>query len=141
MGLKYGCLVEDVVTGLSIECKGWKSVYFNPEKKAFLGVAPITLAQALVQDKRWSEGNLQILLSKHSLERFVQAKISLGLQLGYFCYNLWSVNCLATLYYSIVPSLCLLKGISLYPQVHLLAPLLFFLVSLKGFTSYYYAVF
>uniref|UniRef100_A0A2C9VFY1 Cellulose synthase-like protein E1 n=1 Tax=Manihot esculenta TaxID=3983 RepID=A0A2C9VFY1_MANES len=140
MGLKYGCLVEDVVTGLSIQCKGWKSVYFNPEKKAFLGVAPITLAQALVQDKRWSEGNLQILLSKHSLERFVQAKISLGLQLGYFCYNLWSVNCLATLYYSIVPSLCLLKGISLYPQIHLLAPLLFFLVSDPWFTSFAYVI-
>ncbi|KAG8657788.1 hypothetical protein MANES_03G090316v8 [Manihot esculenta] len=117
MGLKYGCAVEDVVTGLSIQCKGWKSVYFNPEKKAFLGVAPTTLAQALVQHKRWSEGHLQILLSKHSLERFVQAKISLGLQLGYICYNSWSVNCLATLYYSIIPSLCLLKGISLYPQV------------------------
>ncbi|KAF2286224.1 hypothetical protein GH714_011894 [Hevea brasiliensis] len=97
--------------------KRWKSVYLNPERKAFLGVAPITLSQTLVQQKRWSEGHLQILLSKYSPAWYAHAKISLGLQLGYICYNIWSVNCLATLYYSIIPSLYLLKGISLYPQV------------------------
>ncbi|KAK2639637.1 hypothetical protein Ddye_027432 [Dipteronia dyeriana] len=64
-GLKYGCPVEDVITGLSIQCKGWRSVYFNPERKAFVGVAPITLPQTLVQHKRWSEGNFLILLSKY----------------------------------------------------------------------------
>ncbi|KAJ9183063.1 hypothetical protein P3X46_006977 [Hevea brasiliensis] len=117
IGLKYGCLVEDVITGLLTQCKGWKSVYLNPERKAFLGVAPITLSQTLVQQKRWSEGHLQILLSKYSPAWYAHAKISLGLQLGYICYNIWSVNCLATLYYSIIPSLYLLKGISLYPQV------------------------
>ncbi|KAA3467354.1 Cellulose synthase-like protein E1 [Gossypium australe] len=57
MGLKYGCPVEDVITGLSIQCRGWKSMYYNPEKTAFLGVEPTTLAQILVQHKRWSEGD------------------------------------------------------------------------------------
>ncbi|XP_002522779.2 cellulose synthase-like protein E1 [Ricinus communis] len=117
MGLKYGCPVEDVITGLSIQCKGWKSVYFSPERKAFLGVAPTTLSQTLVQHKRWSEGDLQILLSKYSPAWYANGKISLGLQLGYCCYCLWAPNSLATLYYTIFPSLCLLKGISLFPQV------------------------
>ncbi|CAL5410300.1 unnamed protein product [Camellia sinensis] len=40
MGLKYGCPVEDVITGLAIQCRGWRSVYFNPERKGFLGVGP-----------------------------------------------------------------------------------------------------
>nr|APR63590.1 cellulose synthase-like protein E1 [Populus tomentosa] len=117
MGLKYGCPVEDVITGLSIQCKGWKSAYFNPERKAFLGLAPTTLPQVLVQHKRWSEGDFQILLSKYSPAWFAHGRISLGLQLGYCCYCFWAPNCLATLYYSIVPSLFLLKGISLFPQV------------------------
>ncbi|KAF9666547.1 hypothetical protein SADUNF_Sadunf16G0240300 [Salix dunnii] len=117
MGLKYGCPVEDVITGLSIQCKGWKSVYLNPERKAFLGLAPSTLPQVLVQHKRWSEGDFQILLSKYSPAWYAHGRISLGLQLGYCCYCLWAPNCLATLYYSIIPSLCLLKGISLFPQV------------------------
>ncbi|CBI37584.3 unnamed protein product, partial [Vitis vinifera] len=29
MGLKYGCPVEDTLTGLSIQCRGWKSIYFT----------------------------------------------------------------------------------------------------------------
>jgi cellulose synthase/poly-beta-1,6-N-acetylglucosamine synthase-like glycosyltransferase len=121
MGLLYGCPVEDVITGLSIQCRGWKSVYFNPSRKAFLGVVPVTLPEVLVQHKRWSEGDLQILLSKYSPAWFAHGKISLGLRLGYCVYCLWAPNSLAVLYYSVIPSLYLLKGISLFPQVRFLA--------------------
>ncbi|KAK7387180.1 hypothetical protein VNO78_27753 [Psophocarpus tetragonolobus] len=117
IGLKYGCPVEDVITGLSIQCKGWKSVYYNPSRKAFLGLAPTTLPQTLVQHKRWSEGDLQILLSKYSPAWYGFGKISLGLQMGYCVYCLWAPNCLATLYYSIIPSLYLRKGIPLFPKM------------------------
>ncbi|CAN0875129.1 Cellulose synthase-like protein E1 [Linum grandiflorum] len=37
--------------------------------------------------------------------------------MAYLCYCLWAPNCLAVLYYSIFPSLCLLKGIPLVPAV------------------------
>ncbi|XP_017979632.1 PREDICTED: cellulose synthase-like protein E1 [Theobroma cacao] len=117
MGLKYGCPVEDVITGLSIQSRGWKSVYYNPARKAFLGVATTTLGQTLVQHKRWSEGDFQILLSKYSPAWYAKGKISLGLQLGYCCYCFWASNSLPVLYYSIVPSLSLLRGISLFPQL------------------------
>ena len=117
MGLKYGCPVEDVITGLSIQCQGWKSVFFNPSRPAFLGLAPATLALTLVQHKRWSEGFLQILLSKYSPAWYANKKISLGLQLGYCCCCLWAPNCFATLYYSFIPSLYLLRGIPLFPKV------------------------
>ncbi|KAJ4829063.1 hypothetical protein Tsubulata_004399 [Turnera subulata] len=117
MGLKYGCPVEDVITGLSIQCNGWKSAYYNPERKAFLGAAATSLPEVLVQHKRWSEGDLQIFLSKYSPAWFAHGKISLGLQLGYACYCLWAPNCFAILYYSIIPSLHLLKGHSLFPQI------------------------
>ncbi|XP_027170369.1 cellulose synthase-like protein E1 isoform X2 [Coffea eugenioides] len=117
MGLKYGCPVEDVITGLSIQCQGWKSVYPNPERPAFLGVAGTTLDQILVQQKRWSEGDLQILLSKYSPAWYGLGRIHIGLTMGYLIYCLWSPNCVAVLYYSIIPSLHLLKGIPLFPQV------------------------
>ncbi|KAG7963201.1 hypothetical protein I3843_09G107000 [Carya illinoinensis] len=71
VGLKYGCPVEDVLSGLAIHCRGWRSIYFNPERKGFLGLPPTTLLQSLVQHQRWSE----------------------------------------------VPSLCLLRGISLFPKI------------------------
>ncbi|KAJ7960951.1 Cellulose synthase, partial [Quillaja saponaria] len=117
MGLRYGCPVEDVITGLSIQSQGWKSVYLNPTREAFLGVAPTTLLQTLVQQKRWSEGDFQILFSRYSPAWFAYGRIGLGLQLCYCCYCFWAPNCLATLYYSIIPSLYLLKGISLFPQI------------------------
>ncbi|KAM3009733.1 hypothetical protein FF2_028635 [Malus domestica] len=71
----------------------------------------------LVQYKRWSEGNLQILHSKYSPAWYAYGKISLGHQLGYLRYSFWAANCWATLVYSILPSLYLLRGTSLFPQV------------------------
>ncbi|KAL5699973.1 hypothetical protein ACHQM5_025482 [Ranunculus cassubicifolius] len=117
MGLKYGCPVEDVITGLSIHCRGWKSVYFNPKREGFLGIAPNTLGQTLVQHKRWSEGNLQILLSKYGPLSCGIGRMNLGHQMAYCIYGLWAPNCLATLCYSIVPPLYLLKGIPLFPSI------------------------
>ncbi|KAI9115532.1 hypothetical protein K1719_013201 [Acacia pycnantha] len=117
MGLLYGCAVEDVITGLSIQYKGWKSVYYNPERKAFLGAPLMTLGQALVQQKRWAEGEFQILVSKYSPPWHAYGKLSVGLQLVYCYYCFWAPKSLPTLYYCIVPSLCLLKGIPLFPKI------------------------
>ncbi|KAL2483905.1 Cellulose synthase-like protein E1 [Forsythia ovata] len=120
MGLKYGCPVEDILTGLSVQCRGWISVGFNPERRGFLGVAPTSLLQTLVQHTRWSEGHIQIFLSKYCPLLYGHGKIPLQLQISYCCYNLWAANCLATLFYVIVPPLCLLKDITLFPQVGVL---------------------
>ena len=113
----YGCPLEDVISGLAIQCRGWRSIYFNPERKGFLGVAPTTLLQSLVQHKRWSEGDFHIFASRHCPFVLGYKKIPLKLQLTYCMNLLWAANCLATLYYVIVPSLCLLRGISLFPEV------------------------
>ncbi|XP_075664556.1 cellulose synthase-like protein E6 isoform X2 [Castanea sativa] len=117
IGLKYGCPVEDIITGLAIQCRGWRSIYFNPKRKGFLGVAPTTLLQSLVQHKRWSEGDFQIFASRYSPFVMGYKKIPLKLQFSYCYFLLWAANCLATLYYVVVPSLCLLRGISLFPEI------------------------
>uniref|UniRef100_A0A7N2LR59 Cellulose synthase-like protein E6 n=3 Tax=fabids TaxID=91835 RepID=A0A7N2LR59_QUELO len=117
MGLKYDCTVEDVLTGIVMQCRGWRSIYFNPERKGFLGVAPTTLLQSLVQHKRWSEGDFHIFASRHCPFVLGYKRIPLKLQLTYCMNLLWAANCLATLYYVIVPSLCLFRGISLFPEI------------------------
>ncbi|XVF30802.1 hypothetical protein REPUB_Repub16aG0089600 [Reevesia pubescens] len=116
MGLKYGCPVEDIITGLSIQCRGWKSIYLNSERESFLGVAPTSLLPMLVQHKRWAEGHFQIFLSRYCSLLYGHRRIPLKLQLAYCSGNLWAANCLATLFYVTVPCLCLLKGISLFPK-------------------------
>ncbi|CAK7323342.1 unnamed protein product [Dovyalis caffra] len=117
MGLKYGCPVEDVITGLSIQCRGWRSVYFIPEREGFLGLAPTTLLQTLIQHKRWSEGDFQILLSRHSPFLLGHKRIPLRLQLSYCNYLLWATSWFGVLPYLVVPPFCLLRGISLFPKV------------------------
>ncbi|CAA7015426.1 unnamed protein product [Microthlaspi erraticum] len=117
MGLKYGCAVEDVITGLAIQCRGWKSAYLNPKSKAFVGVAPTNLHQMLVQWRRWSEGEFQILLSEYSPVWYGQGKIRLGLILGYCCFLFWAPSSVPVLVYSVLASLCLFKGIPLFPKV------------------------
>lgn len=117
MGLVYGYAVEDVVTGLTIQCRGWKSMHYNPERPAFLGLAPVTLDISLVQMRRWSEGLFQIFFSKYCPFIYGYGKIKLGAQLGYCNYLLWAPLSLPTLFYLMVPPLCLLHGISLFPKV------------------------
>lgn len=117
MGLKYGCLVEDVITGLSIQCRGWRSAYFNPERKGFVGVAPTTLLQTLIQHKRWAEGDFQIFLSKHCPFLLGRGMIPLKLQISYCNYLLWPPCSLATLFYIAMGPFCLIRGISIFPQL------------------------
>ncbi|KAH9804268.1 cellulose synthase-like protein E1 [Citrus sinensis] len=117
MGLVYGYAVEDVVTGLTIQCRGWKSMHYNPERPAFLGLAPVTLDNSLVQIKRWSEGLFQIFFSKYCPFIYGYGKIKLGARMGYCNYLLWAPLSLPTLFYVIVPPVCLLHGISLFPKV------------------------
>ncbi|XP_021740736.1 cellulose synthase-like protein E6 isoform X2 [Chenopodium quinoa] len=116
MGLRYGCAVEDILTGLSIHSRGWKSVFLNPKRKAFIGMAPTTLIDTLVQHNRWSEGWLQIMLYNCPLI-YGHPRMNLGHRLGYCHFCLWACNCWSTLYYCVIPSLYMLKEISLFPKI------------------------
>ncbi|KAL0301057.1 UNVERIFIED_CONTAM: Cellulose synthase-like protein E1 [Sesamum radiatum] len=117
MGLVYGYPVEDIVTGLTIQCRGWNPVYYNPSKNAFLGVAPTTLDIALIQFKRWSEGMFQIFFSKYCPFIYGHSKIKMGAQMGYCIYLLWALVSLPTLCYSVVLALCLVQNVPLFPKV------------------------
>uniref|UniRef100_A0A0D9VKG1 Glycosyltransferase 2-like domain-containing protein n=1 Tax=Leersia perrieri TaxID=77586 RepID=A0A0D9VKG1_9ORYZ len=93
-----------------------RSVYYNPERKGFLGMASTSLGQILVQHKRWTEGFLQISLSRYSPFLLGCGKIKLGLQMGYSVCGFWALNSFPTLYYVTIPSLCFINGISLFPE-------------------------
>ncbi|KAJ4835006.1 hypothetical protein Tsubulata_013260, partial [Turnera subulata] len=66
IGYKYGSLVEDYFTGYCLQIEGWRSIYCNPDRAAFLGDAPISLIDILNQLKRWAVGVLQVGFSKYS---------------------------------------------------------------------------
>ncbi|KAK1424136.1 hypothetical protein QVD17_19453 [Tagetes erecta] len=131
IGLMYGFPTEDIVTGLAIQSRGWKSAYLNPKNKGFIGIAPTTLLDVLVQHKRWSEGHLSILISKCCPFLYGYKTIPFTLQMSYTLYLLWAPNCLPTLAYVIIPQLCLLKDIPLFPRVSSIwiVPFLYVIIS------------
>ncbi|CAL2263264.1 unnamed protein product [Prunus armeniaca] len=77
IGLKYGCPVEDVITGLSIQCRRWRSVYCNPTRQVFLGIAPTALSQTLVQvSSPWLIPFAYVIFAKYTWSCVELAKVS-----------------------------------------------------------------
>ncbi|KAL6313226.1 hypothetical protein AAG906_018692 [Vitis piasezkii] len=79
MGFRYGSLVEDLYTSCLMQCEGWKSIYCNPKRPAFLGESPINLHDFLNQTMRWSVGLLEVAFSRYS-------PITFEYQILGFCY-------------------------------------------------------
>ncbi|KAG9152768.1 hypothetical protein Leryth_023564 [Lithospermum erythrorhizon] len=104
-------------TGFILHCRGWKSVFCNPSRPAFLGSAPTNLSVTLIQGTRWSSGLLEV-----SLSRF--CPIIYGIKflplLDCMCYSYLSCHplyCIPVWCFATVPQLCLLRGIPMYPKV------------------------
>lgn len=113
----YQSVLEDYLTAFAMHCRGWTSVYCNPSKPQFLGSGVTNMNDMLVQGTRWSSGLFDVAISKFSpliygplrmsiLESFCYA------YLAYFPLYFISVWC-----FGIIPQLCLLNGIPLYPKV------------------------
>ncbi|KAL5231152.1 hypothetical protein ABZP36_029928 [Zizania latifolia] len=66
IGWIYGTVTEDVVTGLCMHRRGWRSAYFAAAPDAFRGTAPINLTERLHQVLRWAAGSLEIFFSRNN---------------------------------------------------------------------------
>lgn len=49
VGWIYGSVIEDIVTGFKMHCRGWRSIYCIPARPAFKGSGPINLSDRLHQ--------------------------------------------------------------------------------------------
>lgn len=137
-GMIYGCAVEDILSGFVIQCKGWRSIYCNPRRSAFLGCAPNNLIDTLTQHKRWAVGHLQLFVSKFCPYIYGIHRIQIAQRMCYSCYPLWSLSSMHKLCYGLIPGLCMLRGISLFPK---LSSSCFFLFALLAISAYGYSLF
>ena len=62
--------LKTIFTGLRLHSEGWRSTFCNPDRPAFLGDAPVSLIDLLVQQKRWTVGVLEVVFLKCSLLTF-----------------------------------------------------------------------
>ncbi|PKU74131.1 cellulose synthase-like protein G3 [Dendrobium catenatum] len=116
IGFRYGSLVEDYYTGYMLHCQGWRSVFCNPDRPAFLGEAPNSLLEAVSQSKRWFVGLYQVCFSRYCPLFYGSRKISLMAGFCYMYYALWGCWCIPLTIYGLLPQLALFYGKSLFPK-------------------------
>ncbi|XP_031500597.1 cellulose synthase-like protein H1 isoform X3 [Nymphaea colorata] len=118
VGWDYGSTVEDVMTGCRIHSSGWNSVLCFPDPPAFLGAAPSTGPDSLVQQKRWATGLLEILISRRNpLRATVREKLQLRQCMVYLSVLLWAARSVPELCYAILPALCIFTNTSIFPKI------------------------
>ncbi|XP_019259227.1 PREDICTED: probable cellulose synthase A catalytic subunit 6 [UDP-forming] isoform X2 [Nicotiana attenuata] len=118
IGFLYHSVTEDYFTSFILHCKGWRSVFYNPTRPAFLGSATTNLNDTLVQGTRWSSGLTEVLFSRFC--PLIYGLISRMPLLECMCYAYLAsqpLYCLPAWFLAIIPQLCLLNGIPIYPKV------------------------
>ncbi|KAK6161368.1 hypothetical protein DH2020_004749 [Rehmannia glutinosa] len=138
VGFRYFAVVEDVFTGFNLHCDGWISVYIEPSRPCFLGASPITLSELLVQHMRWNVGLNQIAMSSFSPLLYGPLRMSISQSMCYAEFAHSPLYFLSLYILALIPQLCLLRGIPLYPQDMVEQQRIWMM---KSLTSYLYATF
>ncbi|XP_019082838.1 PREDICTED: cellulose synthase-like protein B2 isoform X2 [Camelina sativa] len=66
IGWLYDSMTEDLNTSIDIHSRGWTSSYVSPNPPAFLGSMPAEVSEALLQQRRWLTGSMEVLFNKQS---------------------------------------------------------------------------
>jgi hypothetical protein len=82
-----------------------------------LGDVPITLNDALNQQKRWSIGLLEVGFSKYSPATFGVKAIGLLMGLAYAQSAFWAIWSIPITTYAFLPQLALLNKVYIFPKV------------------------
>ncbi|XP_059452413.1 cellulose synthase-like protein H1 [Corylus avellana] len=136
LGWRYGSATEDVLTGLTIHKKGWKSVFCTPNPPAFLGCAPSGGPAAMTQQKRWVTGLLEILVSKNCpIFAALFEKLQFRQCLAYLWLLYWGLRSIPELCYAALPVYCIITNSSFLPKVD--EPVFWVLVALFVIYSLY----
>ncbi|KAL0376744.1 UNVERIFIED_CONTAM: Cellulose synthase-like protein G2 [Sesamum calycinum] len=115
VGYIYNTVSEDMVTSLVLHCRGWRSAYVDPARPCFLGVCPTNLNDMLVQQTRWALGAMQIALSRFS--PLIYGGLRMSILQSMFYAQVGSLYVVPLCGLAVIPQICLLYGIPLYPKV------------------------
>ncbi|KAK1439816.1 hypothetical protein QVD17_05638 [Tagetes erecta] len=126
VGWLYGSATEDLLTGIDIHGRGWRSAITSPDPLAFLGCAPSTYPSSLTQQKRWTMGLFEILFTdKNPLLLTIKGNLWFRQALAYFSFCLWAVYSVFELCYASLPAYCIITGSHFLPKINERAFLIF----------------
>ncbi|XP_028808357.1 cellulose synthase-like protein H1 [Neltuma alba] len=117
VGWMYGSMTEDVLTGLTIHTKGWRSEMCTPDPTAFSGCAPECGPGSLTQQKRWGIGLLEILFTKHCpILGIIFGKLQFREAMAYLWITTWAARSVPELCYAILPVYCIITNSTFFPR-------------------------
>ncbi|KAL5794123.1 hypothetical protein ACOSP7_002717 [Xanthoceras sorbifolium] len=117
VGWMYGSATEDVLTGLMIHTRGWKSGYCNSDPPGFLGCATSTSIAAMIQQKRWCTGLIEILFSKNNpISGTLVANLQFRQCLAYLYVQFWGLRSIPELCYAALPAYCIITDSNFLPK-------------------------
>ncbi|KAI4322516.1 hypothetical protein L6164_022202 [Bauhinia variegata] len=113
----YGSATEDVITGLKMHARGWRSELTTPEPIAFTGCAPIDAPTSMSQQKRWTLGWLEIFFSKGSpIFCTLFGKLQFRECLMYYCLMCWGLRSVPEICYAVLPAYCIITNSNFMPK-------------------------
>nr|XP_017256655.1 PREDICTED: cellulose synthase-like protein H1 [Daucus carota subsp. sativus] len=119
VGWRYGSQAEDVLTGLEIHRKGWRSMHCTTDPASFLGCAPSTGPDTMIQTKRWATGLLEVLFSSKSpITATINGNLQFRQCLAYMWVLSWGLWSIPELVYSLLPAYCIISGSHFLPETY-----------------------
>ncbi|RDX60477.1 Cellulose synthase-like protein B4, partial [Mucuna pruriens] len=117
VGWIYGSTSEDLLTGLKMHTKGWRSEVCSPDFMGFMGCSPQDILSVLGQQKRWASGFLDIILSKHCpIFGTLFGKLQFRQCLGYLWISCWALRSVPEICYTSLPAYCIITNSSFLPK-------------------------
>jgi len=118
VGWMYGSTSEDALTGLKIHAKGWRSETCSPELIPFMGCSPQDVINVMSQQKRWTSGLLDILLSKNNpIFLTLFGNLQFRQCLGYLWVITWGLRPVPEICYTLLPAYCIINNSTFLPKV------------------------
>ncbi|XP_076930031.1 cellulose synthase-like protein H1 isoform X2 [Bidens hawaiensis] len=119
VGWLYGSTTEDLLTGLGIHGRGWRSAIVLPDPPAFLGCTTTSFPSSLTQQKRWVTGLFEILFTnKNPILLTINGNLWFRQALAYFSFCLWAVRPIPELCYASLPTYCIITGSHFLPKIN-----------------------
>ncbi|CAA0374160.1 unnamed protein product [Arabidopsis thaliana] len=116
IGWLYDSMSEDMNTSIGIHSRGWTSSYIAPDPPAFLGSMPPGGLEAMIQQRRWATGSIEVLFNKQSpLLGLFCRKLRFRQRVAYLCVSI-CVRSIPELIYCLLPAYCLLHNSALFPK-------------------------
>lgn len=117
VGWQYGSATEDILTGLKIHARGWRSVLCSPDPRAFLGCVPRVGPISMTQQKRWATGLLEILISdRNPITATLTARLQFRQCLAYLWILIWGLRSIPEICYAVLPAYCIITNSSFLPK-------------------------